>query len=149
MNTAQDIVAYLLATTGGGAQDGEHVAVRQAVINGVRDVMQCKDWLWHSRTGSFATGRLATTGSITQGSKQLIVSDATGIVPGRVVSVPAEMFPTPTRVQSVNGNVLTLDVAARQTASNVPVLVATYYDLPVDLKNIDTLVTNKIGRAHV
>ena len=148
MNTAQDIVAYLLATTGGGAQDGEHVAVRQAVINGVRDVMQCKDWLWHSRTGSFATGRLATTGSITQGSKQLIVSDATGIVPGRVVSVPAEMFPTPTRVQSVNGNVLTLDVAARQTASNVPVLVATYYDLPVDLKNIDTLVTNTVGTLH-
>lgn len=148
MNTAQDIVAYLLATTGGGAQDGEHVAIRQAVINGVRDVMQARDWLWHNRTGSFITNRLATTGSITQGSRDIVVSDPTGFIPGRVVSVPAPYFPTPTRIQSVNGNVVTLDVMAKQTVSDIPVLVATYYDLPVDLKNIDTLVTNTVGTLH-
>lgn len=148
MYTAQDIVAYLLAATGGGAQDGEHAAVRQAVINGVREVMQARQWLWHMRTGSFITNRLATTGSLTQGSRDITVADSTGFVPGRVVSVPAPYFPTPTRISAVNGNVVTLDVAASQTVSGVPVLAATYYDLPPDLKDIDTLVTNTVGTLH-
>ena len=34
--TAQDVIEYLLASTGGGAQDGEHAAIRQAVTHGVR-----------------------------------------------------------------------------------------------------------------
>ena len=65
MNTAQDIVAYLIASNGGGAQDGEHNAIRQAVLHGVRDVMQCRQWLWHVRTGSFTTQSITTTGATT------------------------------------------------------------------------------------
>ncbi len=147
-NTAQDVVAYLLSTTGGGAQDGEHQAVRQAVINGVREIMQSRQWLWHMRTGSFITNRLATTGSIVQGSRDITVADPTGFLPGRTVSVPAEYFPTPTRIAAVRGNVVTLDVMARQTISGIPVQAATYYDLPADLKDIDTLVTNTVGTLH-
>lgn len=148
MNTAQDIVAYLLATTGGGAQDGEHAAVRQAVIHGVREVMQCKNWLWHTVTGSFTTIQIQTTGSITAGSTVITVADATGFVPGRVVSVSAHYFPTPIRIASVNGNAVTVDVAANQTASGITVMPQTYYDLPGDLKDIDTLVTNTVGCLH-
>lgn len=148
MNTAQDIVAYLLATTGGGAQDGEHAAVRQAVIHGVREVMQCKNWLWHTVTGSFTTIQIQTTGSITAGSTVITVADATGFVPGRVVSVSAHYFPTPIRIASVNGNAVTVDVAANQTASGITVMPQTYYDLPGDLKDIDTLVTNTVGTLH-
>lgn len=148
MNTAQDIVAYLLATTGGGAQDGEHAAVRQAVIHGVREVMQCKNWLWHTRTGSFTTEQIQTTGSITAGSKVITVADPTGFVPGRVVEVAAHYFPTPIRIASVSGNAVTVDVAASQTASGVTVMPQTYYDLPADLKDIDTLVTNTVGTLH-
>ena len=33
MQTAQDIVAYLIATNGGGAQDGENTAIRHADMN--------------------------------------------------------------------------------------------------------------------
>jgi hypothetical protein len=148
MNTAQDVVAYLLSTTGGGAQDGEHQAVRQAVLHGVREVMQCRDWLWHMRTGSFTTQQISTTGSITQGSKVITVANSTGFVPGRVVEVGASYFPTPVRIQSINGNQVTVDVAASQTASGISVKPQTYYDLPVELKNIDTLTTNTVGTLH-
>lgn len=148
MNTAQDIVAYLLSSTGGGAQDGEHTAIRQAVIHGVREVMQCRDWLWHNRTGSFTTAAIRTTASLTAGSKDIVVADATGFVPGRVVDIGAQFFPTPVRVAAVNGNVVSLDVAALQTVSGVAAMPQTYYDLPVDVKNIDTLVTNTVGTLH-
>ena len=87
MNTAQDIVAYLLASTGGGAQDCEHHAVRQAVIHGVREVLQCRHWLWHQRTGSFTTNQIRTTATITQGSKDIVVASPVGFVPGRIVEV--------------------------------------------------------------
>lgn len=58
--TAQDLVHHLLSSTGGGAQDGEHSAVRMAVVNGVREVMQARDWLWHTRQDSFTTLASAT-----------------------------------------------------------------------------------------
>lgn len=148
MNTAQDIVAYLLASTGGGAQDGEHSAVRQAVMHGVREVMQCRNWLWHQRSGSFTTSQVRTTATITQGSPAIVVASATGFVPGRIVEVGASHFPTPVRIVSVSGNVVTLDVAASQSGSGITVIPQTYYDLPVDLKDIDTLVTNTVGTLH-
>ena len=148
MNTAQDIVSYLLASTGGGAQDGEHAAVRQAVVHGVREVLQCRDWLWHVRTGSFTTNQLRTTATVTAGSKNITVANATGFIPGRVCSISAMYFPTPVRITAVNGNVVSLDVAANQSATGVTAMPQTYYDLPLDLKNIDTLVTNTVGTLH-
>ncbi len=148
MQTAQDIVAYLLAASGGGAQDGEHAAVRQAVIHGVREVMQCRNWLWHTRTGSFTTQQIQTTASLTAGNKTITVDSPTGFVPGRIVEIAAPYFPTPTRIVSVNGNAVELDVAASQTATGVTAMPQTYYDLPPDLKDIDTLVTNTVGTLH-
>ena len=148
MNTAQDIVAYLLSSTGGGAQDGEHAAIRQAVINGVREVVQCRNWLWYNRTGSFTTSKIVTTASLTAGSKDIVVADPKGFVPGRVVDIAAQYFPTPMRVVAVNGNVVSLDVAAKSTVSGVAAAPQTYYDLPPDLKDIDTLVTNTVGTLH-
>lgn len=148
MNTAQDLVAYLLAATGGGAQDGEHHAVRQAVLHGVREVMQCRQWLWHTRTGSFTTSQISTTGTITQGSKNITVANATGFVPGRVVAIGAAYFPTPIRIASVNGNVVTVDVPASQSGSGVTIQPQTYFDLPPDLKDVDALVTNTVGTMH-
>jgi hypothetical protein len=148
MNTAQDIVAYLLASSGGGAQDGEHQAIRQAVLHGVREVMQCRNWLWHTRTGSFTTQQISTTGSITAGSKNITVASTEGFVPGRTVEVGAAHFPTPTRIVSIAGNVVTVDVPASKTISGITIKPQTYYDLPVDLKDIDTLVTNTVGTLH-
>lgn len=148
MNTAQDIVAYLIASNGGGSQDGEHAAIRHAVQHGVREVMQCRQWLWHVRTGSFTTQGITTTGSTTAGSKDIVVASTAGFVPGRMVQVGAEYFPKTTRIMSINGNVVTLDVASIKTDTDVPVKPQVYYDLPADLKDIDTLVTNTVGTLH-
>jgi hypothetical protein len=148
MNTAQDIVAYLIASNGGGAQDGEHAAIRQAVLHGVRDVLQCREWLWHTTTGSFTTSPIRTTGTITAGSRDIVVSNSSGFVPGRVVSVEATFFPTPIRISRVNGNVVTVDVPAAQSATGIQVMPQTYYDLPSDMRDIDALVTNTVGTLH-
>jgi len=44
---AQDLLEYLLSTTGGGSQDTEHRALRAAASNGYRDVIYHHDWNWH------------------------------------------------------------------------------------------------------
>lgn len=44
---AQDVMEYLMASSGGGAQDSEHRALRAAVHHAYRDVAHAKDWLWY------------------------------------------------------------------------------------------------------
>lgn len=44
---AQDIIEYLMASVGGGAQDSEHRVLRQAAHHGYRDVVYARDWRWH------------------------------------------------------------------------------------------------------
>lgn len=44
---AQDIIEYLMASVGGGAQDSEHRALRQAAHHGYRDVVNARNWRWH------------------------------------------------------------------------------------------------------
>lgn len=44
---AQDIVEYLMASVGGGAQDSEHRMLRAAAGNAYRDVIHAREWKWH------------------------------------------------------------------------------------------------------
>ena len=149
MNTAQDVVYYLLTATGGGAQDGEHSAVRAAVVNGVREVFQARQWLWHTKTGTFTTIQISTTATITAGSPSVTVANAAGFVPGRIVTFGSlSYFSQTTRIVSVNGNTVTLDRSAIASASNVPTLVQTFYDLPANVKDIDSLMTETVGTLH-
>lgn len=148
MNTAQDVVDYLITAVGGGPQDGEHKAIRQAVVHGVREIMQLRQWLWHTRTGSFVTDQISTTASVTNGSKNIVVANNAGFVPGRIADISAQVFPNPAKITAVNGNTVTLDVAAMQTMSGVVVRPQTYYDLPPDVKDIDALTTNTVGTLH-
>jgi hypothetical protein len=148
MNTAQDLVDYLLTSSGGGAQDGEHKVVRQAIIHGVREVMQIRDWLWHTKTNFFTTNQISTTVTITAGSNQVTAADATGMVVGRILEVPPQYFPTTVRITAVSGNTVTLDHVAAISASGITVFPQTYYDLPADLKDVDALVTNTVGTLH-
>jgi hypothetical protein len=151
VNTAQDVVDYLLASVGGGAQDGEHRAVRQAVVHGVREVIQCKDWLWHTKTNQFLSSNVTTTATeITQGQSLVTVSDASKMVVGRIFTVGG-YFDEPCRILEVSGNVLTTSLPAKQTlpAGETPTLtMQTFYDLPEELKDIDTLVTHTVGTLH-
>jgi len=149
--TAQDVVDHLLTATGGGAQDGEHRAVRQAIIHGVREVFQTRQWLWHTKTGYFTTQQISTTATaITSGSNQIAVASSTGMVVGRLLDISAEYFSYPVRITAISGTTITLDNAAKKTkaAETVTVLVQTYYDLPADLKDIDALVTDTVGTLH-
>ena len=149
--TAQDVVDHLLTTTGGGAQDGEQRAVRQAVIHGVREVFQTRQWLWHTKTGYFTTQQISTTATaITSGSNQIAVASSAGMVIGRLLDISAEYFSYPVRITAISGTTITLNAAAKKTkgAETVPVLVQTYYDLPENLKDIDALVTDTVGTLH-
>jgi hypothetical protein len=44
---AQDILEYLMASVGGGAQEAEHRALRIATHNALRDVGNARDWRWY------------------------------------------------------------------------------------------------------
>jgi hypothetical protein len=44
---AQDIIEYLMASTGGGAQDSEHRILRSAAHHAYRDLCNARDWMWH------------------------------------------------------------------------------------------------------
>jgi hypothetical protein len=149
MNTAQDVVDYLLTSTGGGAQDGEHRAVRSAVVHGVREVFQTRDWLWHTTEGTFTTQQISTTATVTSGSATIVVANATGFVPGRIVALGGtSLFSLTPRIQSVSGNNVTLDRPAIGSGTGVTVLVQTFYDLPLNVKDIDSLITETVGTLY-
>jgi hypothetical protein len=152
IHTAQDVVDYLLTATGGGAQDGEHRAVRQAVIHGVREVLHSRNWLWHTKTNQFTVSQISTTATaVTNTSNQITVASSTGIVAGRLLNMTPGYFDGNPRVTGVIGNAVTLDRPAIKTkggGDTVTVLVQTYYDLPADLKDIDALVTDTVGTLH-
>jgi hypothetical protein len=154
VNTAQDVVDYLLAGIGGGAQDGEHRAVRQAVVHGVREVMQCRLWLWHTKTNSFLSQNVSVpvaAGGITQGSSSITLSSTAQIVVGRLIQC-AHYFDEPTRIVSVQpGNVVVVDKPAKATIAvgeTQSLTMQTFYDLPEDLRDIDTLLTHTVGTLH-
>jgi hypothetical protein len=150
--TAHDLVDHLLTSTGGGSQDGEHRAVRQAVIHGVREVMQCRSWLWHVKTGQFTTQQISTTATaITSGSAVITVASTNGMEADRILDVPPGYFDYTVRIVSVSGNNVTVNYPAKKTkgaSETVTVLVQTYYDLPDNVKDIDALVTDANGTLH-
>ena len=149
MWTAQDVVDYLLTTTGGGAQDGEHRAIRQAAIHGIRDVLQCREWLWHTKTGWFQTYFLTRTATFTAGNKTITVDNSVGFVPGRVLGFqPGYWNVTPRVVSVVDATTITVDAAPAKDGSNVTVQAQTFYDLPENLRSIDSLVSDTAGTLH-
>jgi len=154
MFCAQDIVYHLLTTTGGGAQDGEHHAIRGAVLHGVREVLQVRDWLWHTKTGSITTNEVTTTVTstgIVAGQSTITVASSAGFEVGRLVYVDPGYFDLTIRVVSINGNVITVDRPAstsKAAATPVTVRCQTFYDLPPELKDIDALVSNVVGTLH-
>lgn len=56
---AQDIIEYLLTTTGGGVQDSEHRALRAAAANGYRDLVHAHNWKWHDSALTIPAGTLS------------------------------------------------------------------------------------------
>lgn len=50
MYTAADAIEYLMSSTGGGAQDAEHRALRQSLFHAYRDLIAIRDWKWYHTT---------------------------------------------------------------------------------------------------
>ena len=151
MKAAQDVVDYLLTASGGGAQDGEHRAVRQAVIHAYRDVVQCRQWLWHTKTEDFLAQNVtaAITGA-TAGSKIFTVANADNLVAGRLVTCDG-IVEEPCRIEAVSGNIVTLDRPSSQDAnasSGLTLKMQTFFDLPRELRDIDALVSHTVGTLH-
>lgn len=44
---AQDLIEYMMNTTGGGAQDSEHRLIRSAAHHAYRDIVNVREWQWH------------------------------------------------------------------------------------------------------
>lgn len=47
MYAAIDAIEYLMASTGGGAQDQEHRILRQSLFHAYRDLVSVRDWDWY------------------------------------------------------------------------------------------------------
>lgn len=108
--TAQDLVDHLLVSTGGGAQDAEHRAVRMAAVHAAREVFQVRNWLWHTRTGTFTTGEISTTGNMTRGQPYIYLTNAANVYPGRIIQLSPDPFLQSTRVvASLGGNVFQIN----------------------------------------
>lgn len=116
--TAHDLVDYLLTTVGGGAQDGEHRAVRQAVIQGVKEVFQTRHWLWHTKTGYFVTNEITTTAYVAVGTPYITVASQTGFYADRIVEFSAAgIYATAARVvATAANNVVQMNQAATAQA---------------------------------
>lgn len=116
--TAHDLVDYLLTAVGGGAQDGEHRAVRQSVIQGVKEVFQARHWLWHTKTNYFVTNQIITNAYVAVGTKYITVDSQTGFYPNRVVQFGASgLYATVARVvQSLPNNVVEMNQVATSQA---------------------------------
>lgn len=153
MKCAQDVVDFLLASTGGGAQDGEHRLVRQAVVHGVREVLQSKDWLWHTKTNTFDVLNLTTMANyIVQGGRTITVDSVVGMYVGRIIQCGG-IFDDPCRITAINrtSNVITVDRPAKASVTSgspMTLTMQTFYDLPANAKDIDTLITRTVGTLH-
>jgi len=63
-HACQDIIEYLMTTTGGGAQDSEHRALRSAAGNAYRDLINVRDWAWYNSAVSLDSDELKNAGRV-------------------------------------------------------------------------------------
>jgi hypothetical protein len=61
---AQDVLEYLMNTTGGGAQDSEHRLLRAAAHHAYRDVTMARDWLWYVTQRELPAADLESDGRV-------------------------------------------------------------------------------------
>jgi hypothetical protein len=88
---AQDIIEYLMSSTGGGAQDSEHRALRAAAHHAYRDVAHAKDWLWHVTEAALPSAEAGTDNKIYLLPEN--VNNVDALIPPDKVSVTAYVTP--------------------------------------------------------
>jgi hypothetical protein len=98
---AQDIIEYLMASSSGGAQDGEHRLLRAASHNAYRDVINARDWNWHVAEAVLATSRNDALQPIGSGNDTTSftlpenVKNVDALIPHESIGIPTS-YVTPT-----------------------------------------------------
>jgi len=106
---AQDIIEYLMASVGGGAQDSEHAVLRSAAHNAYRDVMNVRDWNWHIAEATLADDPNAGSGNgVETFTLPANVKNIDALVPPQDVSTPT-VYVTPTDWYRVDIKIPTLN----------------------------------------
>lgn len=88
---AQDLIEYLMASSGGGAQDSEHRALRAAAHHAYRDVAHAKDWLWYVTEAALPSPVTGTSNKIYVLPEN--VNNVDALIPPDKVSVTAYITP--------------------------------------------------------
>jgi len=88
---AQDVLEYLMNTTGGGAQDSEHRLLRAAAHHAYREVSMARDWLWYVSNRELPAARPDSDGKIYVLPNDVLNIDA--LVPPDRVTVATYITP--------------------------------------------------------
>lgn len=98
---AQDILEYLMNSVGGGAQDAEHRLLRAAAHHAYRDVMNARDWNFHSATGTLTNGGGGSGNGVTSFTLPENVKNIDSLIPP-VTNPTVTTYVTPTEWQRIN-----------------------------------------------
>jgi len=90
---AQDVMEYLMASTGGGAQDSEHRALRAAVHHAYRDVAHAKDWLWYVTDAELEDAAVGSGDGIKTFTLPADVNNVDALIPPDRVTVTSFITP--------------------------------------------------------
>lgn len=142
----QDVVDHLIASSGGGAQDAEQRELRAAVHHAYRDLVNAKDWAWHVTQSRIMLEEPETLAVTIAGGGSTITRSA-GSWPANATSYRAYHNGVVAQVASRTSNtVLTLSSAFKFPAAfdgsdKSVILYRNTYQLPVDFRNMDALIT--------
>lgn len=90
---AQDVIEYLMASAGGGAQDSEHRALRAAAHHAYRDVAHAKDWLWYVTDAQLADEAVGSGTGIKTFTLPENVNNVDALIPPDRVTVTSYITP--------------------------------------------------------
>jgi hypothetical protein len=142
----QDVVDHLISSSAGGPQDAEQRELRAAVHHAYRDLVNIKDWAWHV-TQSRVMLEAPETVSVTIGGSGATLTRSVGTWPTNATGYRVYHNGVVSQVATrTSSTVLTLspffkfpesfDGSAKQV-----ILYRNTYQLPVDFRNMDSLVT--------
>lgn len=90
---AQDVMEYLMSSSGGGAQDSEHRSLRAAVHHAYRDVSLAKDWLWYITDAQLANDGAGSGDGIKTFTLPANVNNVDALVPPDRVTITSYITP--------------------------------------------------------
>ncbi len=142
----QDVIDHLISLSGGGAQDAEQRELRSAVHHAYRDLINSRDWSWHI-TQSRIMLEPSESVTVTIGGSGTTLTRATGTWPTTATNYRVYHNGVVAQVATrTSSTVLTLSPTIKFPASfdgsNKEVTIyRNTYQLPVDFRNMDALVT--------